>query len=161
MVVIALGSSTGNKVENLRDAAAFLLNLTTDETLLRSSIWESDPVGPSQNSFLNAVVAGNIDLKSEALLSLLKNYEQDAGRDPDAPRWSDRVIDLDIIDTDGQIFVGADLEIPHYARQERRFVLEPLQEILPGWTDPETGDPIDNLLENAPVMRLFKTGLKW
>jgi 2-amino-4-hydroxy-6-hydroxymethyldihydropteridine diphosphokinase len=161
MVIIALGSSSADTYANLLAAAEFLQKLTCDGILLRSSIWESEPVGPSNNRYLNAVVAGCIPLEPEVLLARLKAFEEESGRDLDAPRWSDRVIDLDIIDTDGRIFIGPDLEIPHYARQQRLFVLKPLQEILPGWTDPETGDPIDNLIEKAPAMSLFKTGLKW
>ena len=160
MIVIALGTSLADKAANLRDAASFLESIS-DEPLIRSSIWETEPVGPSENLFYNAVVALRSDLTPSALLALLKDYEEQAGRDLSAERWSDRIIDLDIIGYNGQLYMDADLEIPHPRYNNRLFVLEPLREIDPDWTDPETCDGIDDLILRAAPLSLSKSTVKW
>lgn len=158
--VIALGSSSGNRLAHLRKALSYLETLSEGD-VKTSSIWETDPVGQAENLFLNAVAGIETTLTPGALLRSLKRYEESAGRDLSAPRWSDRTIDLDIIACGTIVCVEADLEIPHPYYRERRFVLEPLREIYPFWTDPETGDSIDDLILRAPLLRLSKSALKW
>lgn len=161
MTIIALGTSLGNKKKNLSEAASFLRSLAADNSLKQSSIWETDPVGPSEKTFFNAVIAMECDLPPNELLLALKAYETESGRDQSAPRWSDRIIDLDIIARGNNLFIGPELEIPHPLYTKRRFVLCPLQEIMPGWTDPLTGAHIDDLILKADPLRLSKTSLKW
>jgi 2-amino-4-hydroxy-6-hydroxymethyldihydropteridine diphosphokinase len=43
--------------------------------------------------------------------------------------------------------------VPHPRFRERRFVLEPLAEIAPGWRDPVTGATIRELLTRLPQPR--------
>jgi 2-amino-4-hydroxy-6-hydroxymethyldihydropteridine diphosphokinase len=158
--IIALGSSSGDKHIQLRKALNFLETLTEGD-ITTSSIWETDPVGPAENTFLNAVVRLETSLSPGALLRSLKKYEESAGRDLSAPKWSDRVIDLDIIAYGTHVCLESDLEIPHPMYRERLFVLEPLLEIQPAWTDPENGDSIDDIIRRAPALQLSKTSLKW
>ena len=40
------------------------------------------------------------------------------------------------------------LKIPHVSMKERDFVLLPLKEICPYWSDPLTKEPIDHLINN-------------
>lgn len=159
-VVIALGSSLNDKHTYLKDALRFLETILGDD-LKKSSIWETDPVGPSKNTFFNAVVVGETTLKPWELLDALKSHESETGRDTTAARWSDREIDLDIIAYGSTIYVGADLEIPHPRYIDRLFVLEPLREIAPNWLDLESGEHIENLIVRATPLRLSKTSLKW
>jgi len=56
MIFIALGTSLDDKAANLREAASFLRTVSAGEPKF-SSIWETAPVGPSSNTFLNAVAA--------------------------------------------------------------------------------------------------------
>jgi 2-amino-4-hydroxy-6-hydroxymethyldihydropteridine diphosphokinase len=159
-VVIALGSSLDDKHSYLKNSLRFLKTIL-GENLQKSSIWETDPVGPSNNTFYNAVVLGETSLNPWELLKGLKKYEVEIGRDPKAIRWSDREIDLDIIAYGSTIYIDADLEIPHPRYIDRLFVLEPLREIAPNWLDPESGEHIENLIVRATPLRLSKTSLKW
>lgn len=160
MIIIALGTSLGDKAANLREAASFLESIA-EGGIQRSSIWETEPVGPSENLFYNAVVALRSELTPQALLHLLKEYEERAGRDLSAARWSDRVIDLDIIGYNGTVYVDADLEIPHPRYHDRLFVLEPLREVVPDWRDPETGNDLEALILRAAPLSLSKSAVKW
>lgn len=159
-VILALGSSMGDKSQILSDARKFLLELSASD-IRCSSIWETEPVGIARNQFFNAVVEIEYNGSPEELLKAIKAYEADAGRDQDAPRWADRPIDIDIIDFDRKLYVGADLEIPHPRYHERQFVLYPLQEIALSWIDLATGEHIDDMIKKAPPIRLSKITAKW
>lgn len=159
-VILALGSSSGNKLSNLSLAKAFLSSLATKD-LKSSSIWETEPIGIAKNQFYNAVILLVTELSPGQLLQKIKRYEASAGRDLSAPRWSDRVIDIDIIDFNKYMFVSESLETPHKEYKNRRFVLCPLQELSPEWTDPISGCHIDELIFKAPPIQLSKMSVKW
>lgn len=160
-VIIALGSNLGDRRAHLARAKKFLSFLST-EPLLCSSIYETEPVGvASPFYYYNAVCVLKVTQPPEALLGQLKNYEQQSGRDLSAPRFSDRTIDLDLIDYDGLIFNKPNFTLPHSGYRKRLFVLQPLQEILPDWQDPETAEAIDTLIDKAPKIEVFKTNLIW
>ena len=60
---------------------------------------------------------------------------------PNAPRS----LDLDLIDYRGRVMQGA-VDLPHPRMTVRRFVLEPLAEVAPGWQHPVTGLSVEALL---------------
>jgi 2-amino-4-hydroxy-6-hydroxymethyldihydropteridine diphosphokinase len=159
-VFLAIGSSMGNKTLMLSDARDFLSELSASE-IRCSSIWETEPVGIAKNQFYNAVVQISYDGTPAELLKRIKNFEKDAGRDQDTPRWTDRPIDIDIIDFGGSYYLDSDLEVPHPRYSERLFVLSPLQDLEPFWMDPLSGDHIEDMIKKAPPIRLSKITAKW
>lgn len=161
--VIALGSNMGNRLAYLRRAADFCHTLQPagSPAPRRSAIYESDPIGPADASFLNAALLLKTHYSPYALLRRLKAFETSQGRVQHAPRWSNRPVDLDIITYEQRILRSPLLYIPHLQYHRRRFVLCPMQEVLPGWQDPETGASIDQLLGTAPAIQLHVTSLTW
>lgn len=159
-VILALGSSMGKKAQRLSDAKEFLSQLSSS-VIRYSSIWETEPVGIARNQFYNAVVEIYYEGTPRDLLKLIKQYEIDAGRDQNSERWTDRPIDIDIIDFGSSFYLDADLEIPHPRYKERLFVLSPLQDLEPSWMDTISGDHIDDLIKKAPPLRLSKIRAKW
>ncbi len=160
-VVIALGSNLGNRASHLTQAKAFLTTLSR-RPLIISSIYETEPVGEaSTKMYYNAVCAMETTLPPLQLLDRLKKYEQDYGRDPTAPRWSNRTIDLDIIDYNRQVISEDTFRVPHPHYAERLFVLHPLQEIFPNWEDLPSGKSIDTLIASAPKIEVFKKEVNW
>jgi 2-amino-4-hydroxy-6-hydroxymethyldihydropteridine diphosphokinase len=159
-VTLALGSSLGNKTEILTKSKHFLAGLSSDG-IVHSSIWETEPVGIASKPFYNSVVQIYYEGTAESLFKLIKSFESDSGRDLQAPRWSDRLIDIDIIDYYGKMIVTPDLEIPHPRYTHRLFVLHPLQEIDREWTDPLSGDHISDLIKKATPIQLSKKSVKW
>jgi 2-amino-4-hydroxy-6-hydroxymethyldihydropteridine diphosphokinase len=159
-VIIALGSNLGDRLRMLRKAAEFLQELSA-EPITVSSAYETDPVGASTKRYLNAVARIRTDLKPGALLRCLKDWETAQGRDPDAARWTDRLIDLDIIAYGRTYLEDADLVVPHPECLKRRFVMEPLAEIQPDWVHPTEGVRIDDILSELPESGIRKGAAFW
>ncbi|HKJ33787.1 MAG TPA: 2-amino-4-hydroxy-6-hydroxymethyldihydropteridine diphosphokinase, partial [Balneolales bacterium] len=79
-VIVALGSNVGNRYQNLVDAKTFLTQLSSKK-VLSSSIYESEPIGPSDRRYFNAVIIMHTDVDPFVLLRKFKEYESNCGRD--------------------------------------------------------------------------------
>ncbi len=127
--VIALGANIGNPKENL-DLAIALLREATDLVSV-SKYYTTAPVGgPEQPDYLNAVCIVESELPAVDLLSLLHGIEKTLGRER-IEHWGPRTIDLDLIQYGSLLSNSQELALPHPRAHERRFVLEPWQEIEP------------------------------
>jgi 2-amino-4-hydroxy-6-hydroxymethyldihydropteridine diphosphokinase len=145
--VVALGANLEEPRKAI-ELAIELLKQSTDVTAI-SSLYETAPVGgPQQDNYINAVVILESELPAADLLALLHGIEKSMGR-VRQERWGPRVIDLDLIQYGTLLSKSEELTLPHPRAHERRFVLEPWQEI-----DPEaillTHGRIDQLLEQLP-----------
>lgn len=88
--------------------------------------------GGAGRDFANAVALIASELEPVRLLSGLKQIEREFGRRP-GRRWGPRVLDLDLVLWSGGKMSSRTLTIPHRQLAKRRFVLEPLSAIAPGW----------------------------
>jgi 2-amino-4-hydroxy-6-hydroxymethyldihydropteridine diphosphokinase len=133
---LALGSNLGDRLEHLGEALR-LLDGTDGVDVVRSSrIYESDPVGPPQPAYLNAVIEVETTRSPRELLEACRAVEDALGR-VRAERWGPRTIDVDVLTFDERTVDEPDLQIPHPRMHERGFVLVPLGELdddpmLPG-----------------------------
>lgn len=159
-VIIAVGSNLGDRHEMLQKAGAFL-NSISKTPVEKSSIWESEPVGPSKYTFLNSAAKISTNLQPAILLGRLKTFEQQMGREKNSKRWSPRILDLDIITYGSLVIHQENLIIPHPEYSRRLFVLLPMNEIAQGWIDPNTGQVLDHMLNNAPDIDIERTKLTW
>ena len=147
-VAVALGSNLGDREAHLAFAVGRLASLLSN---LRQSRWhDTAPVGvpPDQPRYLNGVVVGETALTARGLLNELLAIEQAAGRLRPAP-MAPRTLDLDLILFGNERIREAGLVVPHPRFRERLFVLEPLAEVAPGWIDPDSGESVSALLEQA------------
>ncbi|MBO6795390.1 MAG: 2-amino-4-hydroxy-6-hydroxymethyldihydropteridine diphosphokinase [Balneolaceae bacterium] len=158
--IIALGSNLNDPHKQLIQAADFLATLS-DKPIIKSSIYVSEPIGPSEHDFLNAAIS--IETKKSALeiFEACQTQEQLQGRPSRYPKWTARCIDMDIIAYGDDVINLPKLQIPHPEYSSRLFVLLPLQEIDPHWEDPIQRIPINLLLKKAPEMAIRKTSLNW
>lgn len=138
-VYLGLGSNIGERHAYLNAAAAAIKHIAGVKVIGASSVYESDPVGKTdQPKFLNAVLELETSLLPPALLSELKAVEQAVGRTM-TERWGPREIDIDILLYDGLVHEEAALRVPHSEMEKRKFVLIPLREIAPDVVHPISG----------------------
>ena len=129
-------------------AAEHLSALLSDVSL--SEVIESEPEGEgfeTQPLYLNAVIVGQTELDSRALLEQLLAIEASFGRQrPYA--GAPRTLDLDLVLLGDDVVEESDLQVPHPRFRERFFVLGPLAQIAPDVRDPVTGLRAGELLRN-------------
>ena len=101
---------------------------------------------PGDPRFLNAVAAIRSHLQPFALLTLLHEVETTFGRKRSVPNAA-RSLDLDLLDYGGIILDGPVI-LPHPRIAQRRFVLEPLQAVAPGWRHPVSGQDAGTLFKS-------------
>ena len=121
---LSLGSNI-NAQKNIEFAVSELSEIFSD--LNSSSIHKTKAEGFEGEDFLNSVISGTCQFSFDALNKKLKEIENSAGRDRNAPKFSARTLDIDIVlqlDEDDEIIYESE-EIAQY-----KFVSEPLQEIL-------------------------------
>lgn len=129
---LSLGSNMGNRFEMLRQAVAQLVEHPAITVTRISSLYETDPVGyTDQEPFLNMVVQLETELTAVALLDVCQAVEQNLNRKR-LVRWGPRTIDLDILLYNQERIETDRLTVPHPRMDERAFVLIPLLEINPG-----------------------------
>ncbi|HVA65472.1 MAG TPA: 2-amino-4-hydroxy-6-hydroxymethyldihydropteridine diphosphokinase [Elusimicrobiota bacterium] len=130
--LLLLGSNQGRREEHLRRALEGLSAIAGARLLSRSRVYETKPVGPPQRRFLNMAVRLNAPLSPMGMLIEAKRLEARAGRRP-GPRWRPRPLDVDLVACRRARLRSPWLFLPHPRAAQRRFVLEPLAEIAPGW----------------------------
>ena len=133
---LALGSNLGDRLEHLRSAVRQLSDTGGIDVARSSRVYETEPVGPPQPPYLNAVVEIRTDLEPAELLAAIRAVEETLGR-VRGERWGPRTIDVDILTFDEATIDEPDLVVPHPRMHERGFVLVPLGELeadpmLPG-----------------------------
>ncbi|MFD2639589.1 2-amino-4-hydroxy-6-hydroxymethyldihydropteridine diphosphokinase [Piscibacillus salipiscarius] len=128
---IALGTNIEPRENHLYQAIKSLQDHEAIELASQSSIYETDPVGyTDQADFLNMVVHVKVNLSPHELLWVCQSIEQQLGRKRTV-RFGPRSIDLDILLFNHQSMETDDLTIPHPRMLERAFVLIPLKEVAP------------------------------
>jgi len=83
-------------------------------------------------------------------MKIALEIEKQMGRSRQGSGYADRVIDIDLLLVDDVVMDHPRLILPHPRMMERRFVLVPLNEILPKMRDPKSGLTISELLEQCP-----------
>lgn len=159
-VIIAVGSNLGDRLPIIQQAGNFLDQLS-EKPVLKASIWESEPVGPSKFQFYNTAAKIHTSLSPQDLLLTLKDFEQKMGREKNPERWGPRILDLDIIRYSDLVIQTESLIIPHPEYSRRLFVLLPMQEIDSNWLDPTRGITVSEVVKSAPEMDIHKTEHRW
>ncbi|MGE0526649.1 MAG: dihydropteroate synthase [Bdellovibrionales bacterium] len=160
--VVALGSNLGDRRRNLEEAARYLRAQMQVRILRTSPVFSTAalvPVGAPKDwkkPFLNAVMEVEWPGSPLELLSCLKATERQLGR-TEAPRWSPRVIDLDLILLGDHTSRTPELTLPHSEFWNRQFVLTPLKHLWPGFV--LQGQPQSVLSRSRELTEVTKEAL--
>jgi len=100
------------------------------EQIQLSSFYESEAFGMEGDNFINAVIYLKSKKNHKEILSLLKQIEHECGRvrDPNN-KFTDRTLDLDIIDWNGFSGMLDDKQYPDPEIQQRDFIKIPYLEL--------------------------------
>lgn len=145
---IALGSNMGDKKGYLDMAVRRLRERADCQVTKVSDYLTTAPYGGvEQDDFLNGALELRTTLGPEALLEVLQEIEQAAGRVRQI-HWGPRTLDLDILLYDNLIMDTPDLQIPHVEMHLRDFVLAPMAQIAPWKRHPITGKTVKALRDD-------------
>ncbi len=146
--IFSLGSNIGDRYKFIRSGVEFLSGFGT--IISESLIYETSPVGMGDHAspFLNSILVLESGIKPDDMLRSIKQFEQNTGRDPANSHLQPREIDIDILFAGDLIINTSIITIPHTEIENRKFVLEPMNEIIPDFTHPVSGISIRELLNN-------------
>jgi 2-amino-4-hydroxy-6-hydroxymethyldihydropteridine diphosphokinase len=125
--------SNQDKRKNIRLALASLESSFTKITT--SSLYESPSEGFSGSNFYNIGVNVETDKTINDVVNILHDIENSLGRDRNLPKFSSRIIDLDLVLYDDDI--NDKLNIPRRDILKYAFVLAPLAELNPNDIHPQ------------------------
>lgn len=155
--ILSLGSNMGNKGMNLSLAIRSIEN-GAGKVIGKSLVYETGAWGFDCNdNFFNQVVMIETDLSPRSLMDFCLETERRLGRERKLKgQYESRLIDIDILFYSDLVINDEDLKIPHPLLHQRRFVLEPLCEIVPLMVHPVLGITITELLRQCPDNGLVK-----
>lgn len=140
LAVVGLGASLGDRRATL-ELAVQLLHLQRGVRVLGCSrLYRTPPWGGvARNFFLNGAVLLRTTLEPGDLLACCQLVERRLGRRRGL-RWGDRAVDLDLLWMEGAMVQHNGFQLPHPRIAERSFVVQPLEDVLPGARDPRSGE---------------------
>lgn len=149
-VLIGFGSNLGDSVQICTTAIERLRDHPHLRVRKISSFYRTSPLMLTEQPwFVNGVVLAETNMCPEELLKALHDIEREFGRDRQI-RWGPRTLDLDLL-AYGNLEVSLPtLTVPHPQLHARRFVLEPLLEIVPDWVHPSLKVSVRELLRQLP-----------
>ncbi len=143
---VSLGSNMGDRAANLLLGVRGMLHAGLSVCRL-SSIYETEPVDMfEQPMFLNMVAELRItQFSAEQVMARLLRVEYAMGRRREI-KSGPRNIDLDLLLFGSEQRNTEFLTLPHPRMHERRFVLEPLAELVPAFVHSASGKSVKQLL---------------
>lgn len=156
---VGVGTNLGDRWGNLALAARRLRASNAVAIVRASRVWDTDPMGPPQPRYLNAVLELETPLTPRALLDLLHRVERGANRSRVGARWSARTLDLDLLLYADRVIAEPGLVVPHAGIADRPFVLAPLAELAPALLVPGIGSSVEALLAALPPGTVAPVGL--
>ncbi|WPE16303.1 2-amino-4-hydroxy-6-hydroxymethyldihydropteridine diphosphokinase [Candidatus Thioglobus autotrophicus] len=148
---INIGSNQ-NREANIAGAMDYLrLNFTIIKI---SDIFESPAEGFDGDDFYNVGVNASTQLSVEDVNAVLKNIEKTFGRDRTQPKFSSRLIDLDLVTYDDA--VDADANLPRDDILKYSFVLAPLAQLSGGEIHPLTNQTYQQLWQSFQTDNQFE-----
>ncbi|MFV0546305.1 MAG: 2-amino-4-hydroxy-6-hydroxymethyldihydropteridine diphosphokinase [Bacteroides sp.] len=147
---LSLGTNLGDKANNLGQAI-HEIEQQIGKVLSQSAFYVTAPWGfESTHSFLNAALCVETSLSPHDVLRQTQLIEKQLGRLHKSVdgKYSDRLIDIDLLLYDDLILNEEELKLPHPLMTERLFVMEPLAEIAPQVVHPVLQETLKKLTDD-------------
>lgn len=147
-IFLITGGNIGNRKKNLETATIFIQEQIG--TIIKSSkIYETEAWGiTNQAAFYNQIHIVESKFFAEEILNKILNIEKKMGRMRTIKNAA-RIIDIDILFFNEEIINKPNLIVPHPQIINRRFVLMPLNELVPEMIHPVLKKSIHELLQNC------------
>ena len=152
-VALLIGGNQGDR-EQLIEQATELIRQRIGPVVAFSKVYETEPWGefdtPKQD-FLNRGLLVETTLNAHEVLHEALAIEAELGRvrKEGSKLYSSRPMDIDLIFYNDEVIETPELIIPHPRMHLRRFVLEPLAEIMPDYRHPVLGLTVEEMLERV------------
>lgn len=156
---LLFGGNKGNVIDIFNKGLNLLLEEEI-EIVKKSSIYQTAAWGvENQPSFLNMAIVIKSNKTPEKMLITCQKIEKKCGRNrQEEKRWGERSLDIDIIFCEQRIIDLPQLQIPHPLMHKRRFVLVPINDIVPRFNHPIMQLSVNQLLkgckDDLPVVKV-------
>jgi len=152
--ILSLGSNIEPRLDWLRRAIDALCRLPHCDAVCVSPIYETEPAdlpeGSAGSAFLNCIVTIDTSLTPEALSTAIHAIEDALGRERTGLYGAPRTLDIDLIAFGDEIRTTPELCLPHPRAAHRRFVLQPLADLLPDYRLPGSRQTLSERLAACP-----------
>ncbi|MCR9422738.1 MULTISPECIES: 2-amino-4-hydroxy-6-hydroxymethyldihydropteridine diphosphokinase [Vibrio] len=139
----------GSNIERRKHIKVAIEELSTIGNHLQiSTIYECASVGFNSAAFYNLVVVLETRLSLSDFVAQLRAIESRWGRDPQAKKFQDRTLDLDII-LFGEDISAQDPELPRSDIFKYPFVIQPLYDLSPERIVPNDGRSVRQIWQQA------------
>ena len=143
-ISISLGSNI-EPLLNIKKAQKLISNKFN--VLKSSSLYSSNAEGFIGSFFINQVIVCDTKFSFKESIKILKDIEKILGRQESSEKFSNRVIDLDLLTYGDERINEIGKEVPHKDIGEYAFVLVPLCEISPNNIHPSLNISFKELLK--------------
>lgn len=158
-VALLIGGNQGDR-QALIEQATVLIQERIGTAVAVSKVYETEPWGTFEadsgarrvENFLNSALLVETGLTAHEVLKEALAIEKELGRQRpqlSTRKYHSRPMDIDLIFYNDEVIDTANLTVPHPRMHLRRFVLEPLAEIMPGYRHPILGKTVKEMLEEV------------
>lgn len=156
-VVLLIGGNQGDRL-GLIQSAHKAISERIGPITRQSPIYETEPWGfEAEQNFLNQALVVETPLDAESTLLTALDIEKALGRERDEKTtaeekrtYTSRPIDIDLIFFNTECRDTQTLSLPHPRLHLRRFVLQPLCDLMPDFVHPRLRMSISTLLDKCP-----------